>query len=197
VFEAELVATGPAAAAESASAQIAVEAPPTSASPPQMVELTLDEVALAIAKDPPRRGSPFAMEATLVDRKPHETYYGSGPYREPTEDSAASQSRWTRPRPAQYPRNTSAVGGITAALVLAIISLFGLYFSVLGGITATIGLGCAIWGLFDQRRKGLAMAALLLCCLALMIAGWKLGFILYDRYQQSAAAAGAAAGLGP
>ncbi len=93
--------------------------------PRQVVMLTLDEVALAMAKDPPRRGSPFAMEATLVDRKPHETYYGDGPYRQET---LTARSGWTKPRAAQYPRNTSAVGGITAAFVLGILSLVFLYF---------------------------------------------------------------------
>ena len=54
---------------------------------------------------------------------------------------------------------------------------------------SNIYLGCAIWGLMDQRRKGLAMIALLLCCLALTLSGWRLGFQLYDRYQQSVAGA--------
>ena len=129
------------------------------------------------------------MEATLVDRKPHETYYGTGPYRQA---QPATQGRWSKPRPAHYPRNTSAVGGITAAFVLGILGFVFLYFSVLGGITAAIGLGCAIWGLYDSRRKGLAMIALLLCCLVLTLSAWMLGFQLYHAYQQSVA--GAAAG---
>lgn len=172
---AEIATAGPVVTVDASMVQALVSAPP------QLVTLTLDEVAFAMAKDPPRRGSPFAVEATLVDRKPHETYYGAGPYRQVEPISRGGR---LKPRPAQYPRNTSAVGGITAALVLGILGLVFLYFSVLGGVTAAIGLGCAIWGLYDPRRKRLALVALLLCCLVLTIAAWMLGFQVYNALQQ-------------
>ncbi len=146
-------------------AEVAVAAP--------AMLMTVEEVALATAKPPPRRGSPFAIEAALADRPPHGTFYGDGPYREAKPRFADA------PRLPEYPRNTSAVGGVTAALLLGGFSLVLLLFSVLGGVTALLGVGCAVWGLFS-KRKGLAIFALILCCLALTLAGWKIGFVLYE-----------------
>lgn len=148
-------------------AEVAVAAP--------VVAMTVEDIALAITKPPPRRGSPFAIEAALATPVTQATFYGAGPYREvkPLHQDAV--------RMPQYPRNTSAVGGVAAALLLGGFSLVLLLFSVFGGVTALIGIGCAVWGLYS-KRKGVAVFALILCCLALTLAGWKAGFLLYEHY---------------
>lgn len=140
-----------------------------------VLQLTAEEVAVALEREPPRRGSPFAVEATLAPRASQATFYGTGPYRE------AKPRGYDRPRMPQYPKHTSAVGGVTAALLLGGFSLILLFFTVLGGIPALLGVGCAIWGLFSKRKE-LAIFALVLCCLALTIAAWKTGFYVYERF---------------
>ena len=153
-------------------APIEVQVAHVPASAPVM-QLTADDVSLATAKEPPRRGSPFAIEASAVG-PPLSTFYGAGPYRAATVTKVDSG-----PRMPHYPRNTSAIGGVTAALVLGGFSFVVLYFSVLGGLIALMGIACAVWGLFSHR-KGLAIFALILCCLALTLSAWRMGFMLYE-----------------
>jgi hypothetical protein len=158
---------------------------------PQLASLTADEVAVATPKEPPRRGSPFAFEAPLTESKFATAYDKSSPYR-----NATTVRRPDAPLAAYYPQDTgAAVGSVTAALLLAFASLFILYFTLLGAITAMLGLGFAMRGLFSPRRA-LAVVALVICCLALTLAAWRLGFAVYEFYFPPGTGAGATAPLG-
>ncbi len=111
-----------------------------------------------------RRGSPFASSpphaaatTTVPPAKP-QSYYGP---------------------PASYPRHAAAIGGAIAALLLGVLSLLGAFYIPVGGlITSVVGLVMGVWGLYSERR-GVAIAGLLLCCVALAIAGFNGTIELY------------------
>lgn len=75
------------------------------------------------------------------------------------------------PRPTHYPRHTAATGGALGAVVLGIFSIAGAFFTALGAVvTALLGIAMGVWGLYSQWR-GVAMFGLVLCCIAMILAG--------------------------
>lgn len=107
-----------------------------------------------------RRGSPFADDHTAklrANRPP------AALARPPTRRSQAQ---------VDYARNSAATGGAIAALLLGIFGMCGSYYVPAGAlVTAVLGIGMGLWGLYSDRR-GLAIAGLLLCCLTLAMAGF-------------------------
>jgi hypothetical protein len=140
--------------------------------------LTHDELASAFTKEPPRRGSPFVagVEISGAAQRPFQPKYGEGPYARP---SRAQHTHAAPPLAAQYPKYTSAVGGVVAAILLGVISLVSLWFTVFGFITAALGIGFGVWGLYSDRRT-LAMFALLFCALVLMLNGAFIAIAFYE-----------------
>jgi hypothetical protein len=139
--------------------------------------LTRQEVGLALTKEPPRRGSPFAAEVPLSQRVPHETVYGQGPYKPvvPPGGFGADYPGLA----ARYPQHSAAIGGVVASLVLGIAGLCALLFTIFGALLAMPGAIAGIWGLQSNRRN-LAILGILLCSLAMAIGGYCAGFALYE-----------------
>lgn len=84
------------------------------------------------------------------------------------------------PPPPMYPRNVAAVGGAIGALVLGILSLIGCFFTNAALITGILGLVMGVWGLYSTRR-GVAVAGLLVCFLAMSISSFNGAVELYVR----------------
>jgi hypothetical protein len=161
---------------------------------PPVVRLSADEVSLAVAKDPPRRGSPFAFDTAIVHTSAQKTWYGDGPYARDIRTGGRANNV-PPPLMPQYPRHTSAFGGVIAAYLLGAMSLMVLWFSVFGTVTAALGVGCAVWGLYSKDKR-LAFIALILCCLVVMIGCWMIGYSVYDWWvMQSKLNAPAAPGM--
>jgi hypothetical protein len=98
-----------------------------------------------------RRGSPFAPGALLLP-----------PHRAPEFGTAAKK------RKPSLQQSYASNGGAIASLVLGVFG-FGLAFLRFeGAIVGMIGLAMGIWGLYSQRR-GMALAGLILCCLAIAV----------------------------
>ena len=72
------------------------------------------------------------------------------------------------------------MGGSVAALVLGIMSLGASFFTVGAAITAIVGIGMGIWGLYSNKR-GLAFTGILLCCLALAVSGFNGAVQVYTQ----------------
>ncbi len=146
-----------------------------------MVErLTAEELSLAMAKEPPRRGSPFAFDTKLSSPGSRSTYVSAGPYRrEEKEGPPASGQMGSRPLQANYKQNQAAIGGVVAALVLGVISIFVLPMTVFGIIPALLGVLLGIYGLYSDRRA-FAIIALLLCCLATAAGLYFIAFATYE-----------------
>jgi hypothetical protein len=113
-----------------------------------------------------RRGSPFAVAsvrpAAAVTGQPAipHSYYGPA---------------------TNYPRHAAAIGGAIAALLLGVLSLVGAFYIPLGAlITSVVGLVMGAWGLYSERR-GVAIAGLLLCCVALTLASYNGAVELYTH----------------
>jgi hypothetical protein len=155
---------------------------------PPIAMLSVDELSLAVAKIPPRRGSPFAFDAAIVDRSANKTWYGEGPYSHNTKSGRAH----TLPPPLlpNYPRHTSAIGGVYAAYLLGAMSLMLLPFTHFGTVAAALAVGCAVWGLFSSKKR-LAIIALILCCLSLAVGCWQIGYSIYSYFAQQSANAAA------
>lgn len=81
--------------------------------------------------------------------------------------------------PARYPRHSASVGGATAALVLGILSLVASFFTAGALVIAALGLAMGVWGLYSTRR-GLAIAGIVLCCIALAMASFTGVVALYE-----------------
>lgn len=150
----------------------------TTAESVALAMLTRQEVSLALAKEPPRRGSPFAAEVPLSQRVPHETVYGQGPYK-PVAPTGGFGAPDYPVLAAQYPKHSAAIGGVVASLVLGVAGLCALFFTVFGALLAMPGAIAGIWGLQSNRRN-LAILGILLCCLAMAIGGYRAGFALYE-----------------
>jgi hypothetical protein len=73
------------------------------------------------------------------------------------------------PRPAYYPKHAAAAGGAVAAMVLAVMSLGFAYFTIGAVFTALLGIGLGAWGVYSNYRS-LAVAAMGLCCVAVVLA---------------------------
>jgi hypothetical protein len=142
-------------------------------------EFTAEDIALALHQEPPRRGSPFARMAELAEPNPFAPRYGEGPYRAGHTPATAGVLPERGPAPTAYPRNAGAIGGVVAALVLGVLSLAAAWFTVFAFITAMVGIGLGIWGL-KTDRKTLAMAALLLCALAVLVTGFFFALTVYQ-----------------
>jgi hypothetical protein len=112
-----------------------------------------------------RVGSPFAESFT-------ETIAG-------LEDASITPTAQFEVRPARYPRVSAAGGGAIAALVLGLMSFVIGFFSVGAAVTALVGLMMGIWGLYSPRR-GVALTGILLCCVAMAIAGFNGIVSLYE-----------------
>lgn len=160
-------------------AELAVVVEPEVASAVVQVALTADDLALASLKEPPRRGSPFAFDTVLSGRPPQEPYLGNGPYQREAKAALPPVLGPSAALPTQYRQNQGAIGGVVASLLLGLASLAILPFSIFGFVTALIGVACGVWGMFHER-KGVAISGLLLCCLALAISLYLMGFMLYD-----------------
>jgi hypothetical protein len=77
-----------------------------------------------------------------------------------------------------------AMGGTVASLVLGVFALIIAPFRFEAAVIAVIGLFMGIWGLYSPRR-GLALAALLLCCLGIAIGTYTGMRALYFRIKQN------------
>lgn len=107
-----------------------------------------------------RRGSPFADQHTATLRA------AAAPPTPPRLRSRPGQPQ------VDYGRSSAATGGAVAALLLGVFGLCGSYYVPAGAlVTAILGIGMGLWGVYSDRR-GLAIAGLLLCCLTLAIAGF-------------------------
>jgi hypothetical protein len=147
------------------------------AEPPRLTVLSADDVSLALAKDPPRRGSPFAFDTKVVHTSAQKTWYGEGPYARTAPTGRAQVS--SAPLMPHYPRHTSAFGGVIAAFLLGAMGLMVLLFSVFGTVIAALGVGCAVWGLYSKDKR-MAFIALILCCLVVMLGCWMIGYSVYQ-----------------
>ena len=79
-----------------------------------------------------------------------------------------------RRRPKAVPNHPSYganAGGAIAALVLGGMSFVFSYFTPLALVPAVVGLAMGIWGLYSTRR-GMALAGVVLCCIAMAISGF-------------------------
>src|SRR4029077_3725812 len=107
-----------------------------------------------------RRGSPFAEQHTARLRA------ATAPV-----SPARLRDRHGQPQ-GDHARMSAATGGAVAALLLGIFGLCGSYYIPEGAlITAVLGIGMGLWGIYSDRR-GLAIVGLLLCCLTLGSAGF-------------------------
>ena len=108
-----------------------------------------------------RRGSPFASSATR------------------SQDGSLEPGTASRPFVVRPPGSFAATVGAALSCVLGVISLLvGTGFPAGGMLTAAAGVGMGCWGLTSERR-GLATLGLVLCCLALTVAGFHLLIELY------------------
>jgi hypothetical protein len=112
-------------------------------------------------KRPPRCGSPFAVsDRAAPDR--------TAPPRSP----AVAQPRR---------KNAGAAGAAIAAVVLGVLGLVLSYYFTIGALLISLaGLGLGVWGLYSEHR-GLAILAVLLCCLALSISAFHGAVDLYTN----------------
>ena len=151
--------------------------PATSSAPPDDAEGT-----------PHAEGTPRA-EDTPLSQPPTTPTPPRGYDRVGSPFAAAGDAAYTVPRMATrvpdavempvYPRHAAATGGAIAAFVLGILSVLGVLLLVSGwfltaiGVLSTsiLGIGLGIWGTYSKRR-GYAIAGLLLCCLTLSISGF-------------------------
>jgi hypothetical protein len=87
------------------------------------------------------------------------------------------------PRLARYPRHPAAVGGAIAAALLGLLGLLVAALTpipVAGMFLGILGLLLGLWGLLS-RRRALALAGLILCCLAIFLGGFRSLVQLYTR----------------
>ena len=70
----------------------------------------------------------------------------------------------------RYPRYAASVGGSIASLVLGALSLIASFYTASAVVTAVLGIGMGIWGLYSTRR-GPAILGILLGCGAMAIGG--------------------------
>lgn len=96
-----------------------------------------------------RRGSPFAPGALLIPPRRFSEFETAPVRHKPNLQQAYASS-----------------GGAIAGLVLGIFSLIISPFSVQGSVVGALGMGMGIWGLYSKRR-GWALAGLILCSLAI------------------------------
>lgn len=141
-----------------------------------------ESAASFFGSGPVRTGSPFAPAPTL-QRLSNSAPAGSalGAAATPTQ-----RARATVAVPI-YPKNAAADGVAFGALLLGVLSAtFALLLlrsdlSPLGPlITALLGLVMGLWGVYAPRRRGVAVFALLLCCLALAISSFFGAVDLYE-----------------
>lgn len=123
------------------------------------------EAAQAVQERWSRRGSPFAeSEEGGVATAPPPT----------TEFSPASPAQ-----PTNYPVSLGAVGGATAAIMLAGIGFVLLaFYPAISLLLAAIGVGFGIWGLQAPRRAA-ALIGLILCCVAFTLSAIGLAYGFY------------------
>jgi hypothetical protein len=159
--------------------EVAADAASPDGDADQWSPLTVDEVAVAIAGDPPRRGSPFAHLAELAPAKPFAPQYGAGPYRQPPPAPAAPAPRET-PKP-QYPKDGAAIGATVASVALGIVSVGLSLYTVLAFVTSVIGILMGIWGLKSDRKLA-AICGLLLCSVAMFLTAWFFAFSVYEFF---------------
>src|SRR5690606_36082050 len=130
-----------------------------------LAPLTAEEVALALAEVPPRRGSPFAYATPARSRSPNAPFYGQGPYRP---DGPRPMGALPPLRP-KYPQHSGALGGVAASLVLGVASFFILSLTLWGTVAAILALICGLYGLLSDRKR-IALAAVLIDSLAVTMA---------------------------
>ena len=143
----------------------------------EVERVTGEDLSLAMPKEPPRRGSPFAFDTRLNAATQATVYLSDGPYRREMKHPAGPFG--SQPTPTRYKQNQAAIGGVVAALVLGIVSLFVLPLTVFGIIPALLGVFLGIYGLYSDRRA-FAIVALLLCCLATAGGLYLIAFAVYE-----------------
>ncbi len=123
---------------------------------------------------PIRRGSPFADPAVARTGR--------------AVAGAAARLSYAPALTANYPQHTAATGGAIGALVLGVLSLLSSFFvRGVGSVfvfapvfLAMIGIGMGVWGLYSEKR-GVALAGLLFCCVALAVAGFFGAVVLFEE----------------
>ncbi|MBW3597765.1 MAG: hypothetical protein KY475_10880 [Planctomycetes bacterium] len=127
-----------------------------------------------------------AIEAVIVGGESSESAGASTDQTTPTAASAptrpATQSApyYTTPPQPAYPVNAGATGGAIAALVLGVMSLLAIRFIAPGALlVAILGVAMGVWGLHSDRR-GAALVGLVLCCLAMALAGFFTAVQLFE-----------------
>jgi hypothetical protein len=109
-----------------------------------------------------RRGSPFAS----ADRH--------------SNDASLQEGQQFRPYSVYVPRNGAAgVGAALSSLLGPTSLLMNLGFPTGALVVGLIGVGVGCWGLTSERR-GLATCGLVLCCLAVAVAGFLVVVDLYS-----------------
>lgn len=113
-----------------------------------------------------RRGSPFADRGTAT--------------LEPVgQESDRSERREPLEREARYHKSGGATASAALVIPVGVLSFIAAFLFPLAGILlAILGLGLGVWGLLS-RRRGLAIAGLLLCCVSLATAIFNGGVALY------------------
>lgn len=111
-----------------------------------------------------RCGSPFrTKESALAEGQPGTEF--------PATD---------KPLATVYPKHGGASAGSIIAITLGLLGL-GMSNSIppASMLIACLGLGIGIWGLYSPRRRAAAILGLLLCCLAVALAGFFCSVELY------------------
>ena len=120
-----------------------------------------DDAAMPPADGP---NSPAAMATTPARPTPAPAAY---PFAGPPINALATPAPMpSLVRPVPKTQNYAALGGAYSAVVLGLLGVVLAWFRYEAAIIGFIGLLAGIWGIYSPRR-GLALAGMLLCCLAI------------------------------
>ena len=133
--------------------------PPVRRSPVAIVDAEIVQTPADVATAIPVSGEPVAISPPVASQP-------TSPF---AEGAVVVDRRHTVAIPR---RQTAAVGGAIASVLLGVVSLLSAKLLPLGSlITCVIGLPFGVWGIYSERR-GLAIVGLALCCLALGLASF-------------------------
>ena len=124
--------------------------------------LTTDAILGDTAASQPAPAEPPRVEATAASAAASPSRTHSVP--------VVERERQTYKHPMHHP--TAATGGAIGALLLGVSSLVISLFTVLGSLVALVGLALGAWGASSNRRN-MAFLGMLLCCLALLLTGYR------------------------
>ncbi len=79
-----------------------------------------------------------------------------------------------------YHERSIAIAGSIGSVLLGLMSFAAAFVTVGAAVTAVIGVGMGIWGLYSSRR-GFAILGLMLCCIALLLSGFQGAVDIYTQ----------------